>query len=115
LERNLVSFIWLFSFKKYINTFDSDTSLIFGTWIWTQDLAFASQELYHLSHIPSPFCFSYFSDSILLLPRRTVILLPRDSCIALVTWCDFFYPGWPADPFNLHFLSSSDIGMSQHT
>jgi hypothetical protein len=31
-----------------------------GTDVCTQDLALAKQELYHLSHNSSPFCFSLF-------------------------------------------------------
>jgi hypothetical protein len=32
---------------------------------WTQGLAFARQALYHLSHISTFFCFSYFSYRVL--------------------------------------------------
>jgi hypothetical protein len=49
-------------------------SLIDGPWyvtegrrVWTQSLQFARQAIQYLSHIPIPFCFSYFSDKIVLL------------------------------------------------
>jgi hypothetical protein len=35
-----------------------------STRVWNQGLAFARQTFYHLSHAPSPFCFSYFSDRV---------------------------------------------------
>jgi hypothetical protein len=51
-------------------------SLIFWwQWCCTQDLAFAKQVLYHLSHSPSPFCFSYFSS----MPRLCLDCSPPIS------------------------------------
>jgi hypothetical protein len=42
-----------------------------GNGIWTHSLTFARQPLYHLNHIPSPFCFSYF------FPGRVLVFLPK--------------------------------------
>jgi hypothetical protein len=38
-----------------------DFFFLFSTTVRTQVLAPARQSLYHLSHTPSPFCFSFFS------------------------------------------------------
>jgi hypothetical protein len=51
---------------------------------------FARQVLYNLSHAPSPFSFSYFSDSVLyFLPRLASDPEPPTdaSCIARIRDC----------------------------
>jgi hypothetical protein len=41
-----------------------------GIGVGTQDLVLTRQAFYYLKHIPSPFCFSYFSDRVLhFLPK----------------------------------------------
>jgi hypothetical protein len=39
-----------------------------------QDLALGRQALYQLNHVPSSFCFSYFSDRVSLSPAFCLVL-----------------------------------------
>jgi hypothetical protein len=58
--------VWILSQQSQNKThrflFFFFVSFIFASkGIWTQDSMLARQVLYHLSHVHSPFCFSYFS------------------------------------------------------
>jgi hypothetical protein len=88
-----------------------------STVVWTQGLPLGRQVIYHLSHVPSPFCFSYFSGRVLhFLPwlAWTTVFLLMPMCIPphqLVNWDVVFLIfclGWPQNcsPPNLCFLSS---------
>jgi hypothetical protein len=73
--------------------------------VWTQDLEVSRQALYHLSHALSPFCFYYFSDSILLwadvsLRSPSSYICPRIAGITSMSHC--------AQPGNISNVLSGD-------
>jgi hypothetical protein len=92
--------------------------------VWTQGFILAQHAFYHLSHAPTPFCFSYFSDRVLLFAwpcPRIVILLPMPSWnysvwqhSQLVCWDGVSLSSLPPrlsshhDPPNLNLLSIWD-------
>jgi hypothetical protein len=65
--------------------------------VWTQGLTLAKQFRYHFSQVPSPFCFSCFSESSQIFAQGwpwTLILLPTISCRAGITDVSYHPACW---------------------
>jgi hypothetical protein len=89
-----------------------------STRVWTQDLALATQVLYHLSHTPRPFCFSlFFSDKVLCF-LTGVGLRPQSFYLHLQPSWDYRhtlpYPVYFWDKFLLTFTQVGLKPWSTH-
>jgi hypothetical protein len=62
-----------------------------NTGVWSQSLMLARQTLYHSNHIPSPFCYNYFSDII----SCYCPCWPRILTLLSLPHCSWDYKGKP--------------------